>query len=415
MVGSVATSLTPAGVARTLLRTPPGIGAEVFPLTPDRRTLLALFSFAFGLRILYAVVLGTNPEIVPVQETYEFRIAAQMAQSMDWLTRPFSPVAPGYLVLLSIAFRIAGASWWTAVLLNAVLGAATTLFLYRIGEKQIGRRVGFFSALWLGAMFTQLHYASLAVREVFTTFLLVWLVYALAKPFHRMRYAIWTGVLFVMLVYTDPIFVLLLPVLLLFLGLRATHHRVLSAQYLILFITTVIVVSVPWTVRNYVVHRDFVPISIKATRYTAPFTRWLREVPPQPEVPQAVRLDTGFLRHEVEFWRIARLADSPGDPARGIGPEPAWSLRHNLASLLSYGLLLPFFVTGLLLALRQRQRTVLIVGGTVVAYALLRGFISGGDHARLAVEPLIILVAFYAVRQLLLVRRAEGELRADQE
>ena len=377
-------------------------------MTPDRRILLALFALAFGFRVLYAALLGDDPSVVPVRETYDFRIAERMASGWDWLTTPFSPAAPGYLIALSAVFRLVGASWWAAVMFNAVLGAVTTLFLYRVGEKRLGPRVGLASALWLGAFVSQIHYASLAVRDVMTIFLLVWLAISLVKPFHRMRSAVWTGFLYLLLIYTEPMFVLLLPLLLLFLGLRATHHRTLNLQYLFLFIATVFVLSIPWTVRNYVVHHELVPISLKASRFT-PVTRILNPGSPPSDAGVArPEHAPGFLHNTVEYWRFARFADDPGNPAIGVRPEPAWSLRHNAAIILNLGILLPFFAAGVVLAWRRRHRAALVLAAIVVSHALIRGFLGGSGEARLPAEPFVVLLAFYGLRELLEMRRAAG-------
>ncbi len=371
-------------------------------MTPDRRTLLALFSFAFGVRILYAALMGGDASVIPLHETYAYLVAARMVPDWGWVTTPFSPAAPGYLMALAAAFKLAGVSWWTAVLLNTVLGAGTTLFLYRIGEQRLGRLVGLASALWLGGSISQIHYAGLAVRDVMTTFMVVWFTYSLVKVFSRMRTAVWSGFLYLLLVYTEPMFVLMLPVIVLFLALRATHHRALNLQYMFLFLATVFVLAVPWTIRNYMVYRDFVPVSLEASRYTSPARL-------QDRASAAPEGAPGFVHNTVEYWRFARFREAPGNPAIGLRPEPAWSLRHNLATIISFGLLLPFFAAGVAFAWRKRHRAPLVLAGIVACHAILRGFLGGSDEARLPMEPLIILLAFYGLRELLEARRNAGD------
>jgi 4-amino-4-deoxy-L-arabinose transferase-like glycosyltransferase len=384
-------------------------------LTPDRRTLLALFALAFGLRVLYAVIFGDDPDVV-LQDSYGYRIAARMVAGWEWITTPFSPSAPGYRMLLALAFKIFGVSWWTAVMLNAVLGAVTTLFLYRIGERLLGKRVGLIAALWLGLSVNHWHFASLAMRDVLVTFLLTWLAYALARPFYRMRSATWTAFLCMLLLHTEPMFLVLLPLLIVFLAVGSTHHRALSAQYVFLFLGALFVFFLPWTVRNWVVYRDVVPVALEAQRYTAPVARVLRDTPPAPAAtthPEATVIEKpGFFANQREFWRVARFAASPGDPARGVVPEPAWSLRHNVASILNLGVLLPFFVAGLIFAVKRRHRAALVLGSIVISYAVLRGFIGASDYSRLFVEPLIILVALYGVKVLWEMRHAAGQAGA---
>jgi hypothetical protein len=50
----------------------------------------------------------------------------------------------------------------------------------------------------------------------------------------------------------------------------------------------------------------------------------------------------------------------------------------------------------------------LILCGTIVSYAFVRGFMTGDDRPRLVIEPLIVLVALYGMRELLKLRSAAG-------
>lgn len=385
-------------------------------MTPDRRTLLALFSLAFGLRILFAAVFGANPEFVSVQETYDYQVAARMARDTSWLVSPFSPNAPGYLVLLAAAFSAFGVSWWTAVAVNAVLGAFTTFFLYRVGERRIGPRAGLFAAVWLGLLAHQITFASFAIRDVTVTFLFTWFMYNLAAPFRRMRVSLWLAFLYTLLIMTEPFFLVLLPVLVLYFAFFATHHRALSLQYLFLFLAFLVFFNVPWTARNYAVHGGFVPVSIEAERYTNPVTRPLRHPAPSSavKVPANVTYaEPGFAHNTMEFWRALRLSDAPADRAHGIQAQPAWSKRHNFVSLATYGVLLPFFVVGAIFAARRRHRAMLILTGAILAYAFMRGFMTGDDRPRLVIEPLIILVAIYGLHALLQLRDQSGRPAAE--
>ena len=376
-------------------------------MTPDRRTLLALFSLAFGLRVLFAAVFGGNPAIVPISDTYDYQIAARMAQDPSWISTPFSPKAPGYLMLLASAFSIFGVSWWTAVGLNALLAGLTTFFIYRIGEKRIGPSAGLMAAVWFGLSAHQILFTSFAIRDTLVTLLFTWFIHALIKPFWRMRTALWLAFLYTMLVMTEPFFLVLLPVVLIYLGFFATHHRVLSFQYAVLFAAFFLFLNIPWTVRNYAVYEQFVPVSIEADRYTSTVERYARNAPAENvEVPPSamVWVQPSFAHNTMEFWRAMRLEDAPADPAHGIEAEPAWSRRHNLTYLVTYGVLLPFMVIGAVFAIRHRNRSALVITGAIASYSLFRGFMTGDDRFRLTIGPLIILLAIYGMRELVKLR-----------
>jgi 4-amino-4-deoxy-L-arabinose transferase-like glycosyltransferase len=380
-------------------------------LTPDRRTLLALFSLAFGLRILFAAVFGGNTSIVPVSDTYAYQIAARMAHDTSWVTTPFSPKAPGYLMALAAAFRIFGVSWWTAIGLNAVLGGLTTFFLYRIGERRIAPVAGRIAAVWLALCVHQILFATFAMRDIMVTFLFTWFVYSLAAPFHRMRVALWLAFLYTLLIMTEPFFLVLLPIVLLHMAFFATRHRVLSLQYVFLFAAFFLFCNIPWTVRNYAVYRQFVPVSIEAEHYTTPLEKLVRSTMPSPNIaapPEDVVIEPSYGHNTIEFWRFMRLREAPADPAHGVVAQPAWSLRHNLISLVSYGILLPFMLVGMIFAVNRRHRVMLILTGSIVSYALFRGFMTGDDRFRLTIEPLIILIAIYGVSEFVKMRNAHA-------
>jgi hypothetical protein len=257
-----------------------------------------------------------------------------------------------------------------------------------------------------------MHFASLALRDTLVTFLVTWLAYTLARPFYRMRTAIWTAFLYTVLVHTEPMFLVLFPVLAVFLALKATHHRALSTQYVFLFLTALCVFFVPWTARNVIVYRDVIPVSLEATRYTGPVLRILRDEPATTETdaPGAIHIERpGFFDNQREFWRMMRLYDSPADPARGVPAEPAWSLRHNLATMLNYGILLPFFLAGSAFAFVRRHRAALVLASMVWSYAIVRGFVGATEASRVWVEPCIVLVAVFGAKVLLDLRRAAGE------
>jgi hypothetical protein len=71
-----------------------------------------------------------------------------------------------------------------------------------------------------------------------------------------------------------------------------------------------------------------------------------------------------------------------------------------VVSLATYGLLLPFFLLGVWFSVKSRNRTGLVLAVAVAGMYLIRAFYGGSPRARLPAEPLIILLAFYAVVEL---------------
>jgi hypothetical protein len=57
--------------------------------------------------------------------------------------------------------------------------------------------------------------------------------------------------------------------------------------------------------------------------------------------------------------------------------------------------MLPFFLLGVVQALRRRDRVALMIGAVVAAYFLMRAYLGGSEVSRLPVDPLIIVLGFY--------------------
>jgi 4-amino-4-deoxy-L-arabinose transferase-like glycosyltransferase len=296
-------------------------------------------------------------------------------------------------------FRVFGVSWWAAVLFQIFLGAATTLFLYRIGEKRLARGVGLFAALWLSLYVHQIHFACALIRDVLSTFLFTWFLYTIVKQFYRMRSAVWTGLVFTLLIHVDPVYVTMLPFAVIFLLLAATHHRLLNVQYVFIFVTAVFLFSMPWAIRNYVVYREPVPISFEAARFLP--TLGQRSSPRAIEessenTTQARTNSPTQIDNLTEVFRVVRLTESV---ITGDRIEPPWSRRHNVASVLNYGILLPFFFLGGAYAFRRRNRAAIVLVFAFLYQFTLKAFLNGGERGRLPIEPIIILIAFYGISE----------------
>jgi 4-amino-4-deoxy-L-arabinose transferase-like glycosyltransferase len=367
-------------------------------LTPDRRIIFALFSITFGIRILYAVLVGTDPDIIPNPITYDFARGREIAEGANWLSQPISPRAPGYQLMLGALFSIGGIHQWLVIILQSIFGGVIAFMVYRIGEKALGKWVGLASALWFAVYVHQVHFTSIVVQDVTVGMLALLVCYSLIRYSRSMRGALWTAITYTVLVHFDPQYLLFLPALVLYYLFSAGRYQLIRVQHTFLFLGTVLMLLAPWTIRNYRVYGDPIPIALEATKYLPP-------VQASPDLADD-RLGNGlsrpgFWRNSVEYWRVMRLVEgvqnTPGGGQRVVTP---WSFRHNATSLVTYGLLLPFFLVGLWMSVKSRNRTGIVLVIAVVGMYLIRAFYGGTPRARLPAEPLLILLAFHAAANL---------------
>ncbi|UCH83884.1 MAG: hypothetical protein JSW50_15830, partial [Candidatus Latescibacterota bacterium] len=117
-------------------------------MSTQSRILLVLFSAALGLRILYSVVLGTQPELATNLVTSDLNYAREIASGPGWITEPFSPRSPGYPAVLGSFYLLSGKQLWLITFFQAILGALTVVFVYRLGALFLPRGFAAIAAVW---------------------------------------------------------------------------------------------------------------------------------------------------------------------------------------------------------------------------------------------------------------------------
>jgi len=201
---------------------------------------------------------------------------------------------------------------------------------------------------------------------------------------------------------------------------------------------------VPWLIRNYNVYDKVVILTVRTTKFTDKFFgypvydytkrhneyqfihHWndsmKNDIINGKEVPGIKRkiydnlklgLTNGSVPHKYsklekyyaefkEFWRPVRF--NGGYVGNGFKYKgPSWSLKHNLSQGISYGLLLPFLIIGILMLIREKNK----YGILLIIILLIHTYIHVVlDHAinryRIPIDPFIIIIAFYAINNLCL-------------
>jgi hypothetical protein len=117
-------------------------------------------------------------------------------------------------------------------------------------------------------------------------------------------------------------------------------------------------------------------------------------------IRQDIYPDSTFLSRKLywlkEFWRSARFKAEyfPFPDARFKG---MWSLKHNVSSILCYGLLLPFAVVGLFVMYSEKNRALLFLAFPIVIQTLLHMLQWSRDRYRMPIDSFIIIIAVYGM------------------
>lgn len=237
-------------------------------LRREQRTLLLLcgiFLLAILVRGAYvgAVVKFNTP---PSYDGIFFdQLAVNLTAGKWMVTADNLPTAfrtPGYPFFLASLYTLFGHSMAVARAGNILLGALTAVLLFPLGVDMFERRrIGWLAALF-GAMYPILIYmAGEIYSEILAIFLatLAVVLYAaeLRRP-SRWRAAA-AGLILGMELMVRPNIVFALPFIILWFFLCASRQRALKLSAWLVVMLLVFVI--PWTLRNYAVFNEFVPLT----------------------------------------------------------------------------------------------------------------------------------------------------------
>ena len=370
----------------------------------SRLHLVAILALAVLLRLGVALYLGDEvdaPELLTDQRSYH-ALGARLVSghgfsfAENWypFTQAEAPTSHWsflYSILVSGVYAVTGAHPLAARLVQAVLGGlllpwmvyrlSRTMFSDHAAENgQMAETIALVAALIAATYPYFVLYAATLMTETFFIVVLLWTLergLALAnqlrnKPDLRSLWlfglALGVGLGLATLLRQSILpWVPVLFLYLLWLGWRTRHLRVtiitlaLAGLILVAFV-------LPWTLRNYLVYDDFLLLNSNAgyAMYSAQhpmhgtsFREFDAALPPQgswgrPE-PE---LDRELMQKGIQFvlddpGRYLLLSLSRIRAFFEFWPTPDTTLLHNIGRTGGFGLLLPFLLYGMILAVRR--------------------------------------------------------------
>ncbi len=401
--------------------------------------VVGILIMAFGLR---AGVVLADADYRPANDSAHFdQLATSVANGDGYgpalfgFPRPSAYRAPLYPLSLAAVYVVAGDHAHTAGrLANGLVGTALVALIGVVAAQLWGRRAGVV-ALAIAAVHPMLilHGSSLMSEPLLALLVMGATAAALQhrRQPHGPRWLITAGVLIGLAALTRETGFLLVPGLALLVWPGGRDRRSLRAPVLVA--VAAVAVVVPWTARNAVQMDAFIPVSTSggysfAGTYNQTAMDNERDpaiwIPPpidpamaeaildvddlqEVEIDEALRGETiefaldhpGYVP-KVLFWNTVRLFDLQGSRSAleyaVFVPYPSWLTRAGV-----YG----GWVVGLLalggLALGATRRTPVAVWIFPVLAFVLHVALSANIRYRATLEPFTVLLATYAVAQLL--------------
>ena len=298
--------------------------------------------------------------------------------------------------------------------------------------RQFNEKVGIFSAIWTIVYGLYYVYLPRVLKEMLVFFTFVLIIYLILSDVQERKITlkfILLPLLYSIFIHIDERYLFYLPFLIIFYFIVHKHCMKLALIKSVIFVFTVILLMIPWTVRNYQVYGKIVVLTTRTLRtdiIANKFSknRLLNETKNSGHFLSAAQIDTiakglkTYGRHPleverirqgikprkysiwerwyyefIEFWTPTRF--TPGYSGNGFRFRER-SLFENLGMLFTYGIILPFFILGTILSIRRKNIYGIVLIAIIFLHTFLHVFLLWSVHRyRVPIDLFVIILAAF--------------------
>jgi len=239
----------------------------------ERNILIAIFILALVLRVSF-IILYDNHKML------QDRLYAADARSYDTIAVNllhgkgfvynglYARRGPVYPLFLAFIYLIFGHSFVAARFAQAIIGALTSVIIYLLGKQLVNKKVGLMAGLISAIYYPFILQPAYLLTEVFFTFLLV-LSITFFTYYHNDRKHINLFIGAILFGTAGLCKAVILPFTLFLIIWLITMLKFKFKDILLpigILISGIIITVSPWTVRNYVKYKAFIPVTIESGR-----------------------------------------------------------------------------------------------------------------------------------------------------
>ena len=390
-----------------------------------KKRVLYIFLFSVVVRFIYLCFFKQN--IIYIEHSIfgdaaqYILIAKNIAAGNGFNMLPDSNLlanrAPLFPFILAWIFKLFGTGYWPARIFQVCISSLVPVITYLIGKEITTKRVAIVSAYISIFYPLYIFYSAYLLTETLFVFLsglsLLYLIKFVKTGSYRTS---WLAGMFL------GFSALTRPVALgfgLFFGICYFFAARRRFKGLVIILITMFLIIAPWTIRNYIVFEKFVPITTYAgiTFYSGnnPMNKTggcIRDVdfiwPKETATMGEAEASSYTFRKGLEFVRhnpVTFLKMSIKKLGRLWRIFPYWTsgftnIKYKLISMFSYGLILPFFLIGIFLSIRN-WKLVLPLYCLIVYTSIFCMVFFGTMRFRLPIMPAVIVLASIGINKFL--------------
>jgi len=371
----------------------------------NKTLLLTIFITAFLIRIGYILfVFGINYVDNPDSWSYNNYAVSLISGEgyKDGDTKAARP--PGYPLLLAAVYSVFGRSYPAVKVIQAVVSSLTCVFIYLIALKSIGKSAAVFSGFFSCIFFSLFEMPAHILAEPLVTFLtalsILLFLYTDEYPPNIFIAAVVLG----LATLTRTVTLIFPPFICLWFFIKYSGRK--AVKYCIVMLAGFILTILPWTMRNFVVYKTFIPINIQAglvflgsnnSLSQGKFNdQWKEHSPkweeyirlPELESNKALfELGLDWLKKRTFFQLIKLYFLKTCTFFYPFLSEP--STKYDL----TFGIILPFWLLGIYLSIKTVNRQNLLMVFVILVYYIQTLIFYANERLRSPITPYMIILA----------------------
>ena len=398
--------------------------------------IVSILLLSFLIRIAYILTLDNTVLIGPDAGAYD-KLAANLLGGKGLILHEKIYSFRPYLFPLFLAgvYSLFGHSYLAAKIILAVISSFTCLLIYWLGKESFGKNTGLI-AMGISVIYPKfVYYSAYLCTETLYMFFLVLSFLFLIKYRHRLFLfnIVLAGVFFALASLTRSILFAFFPLVFIWLVIGMKDKQKAFIRFLV-FAFTVFFTMSPWIVRNHMMHHAFVPTTTEGG-----YSFWIGNNPlatggghcyssdsvafdKLSEVDRDklyYKMGFDFIKKNpskfiqlsfnkfLRFWRIC--PHQRDEIKKGVIVDLGIDLKYVIIGGISFGLILPFFVFGLIVS-RFMWRKLLLFHLLIIYYTLIHMMFFAVTRYRVAIMPFIIIIASYGFLALIKNMNRYGRL-----